>query len=357
MNRDVRIRVPGKLLLAGEYAVSAGGPALVCAVQRYLECSSAEAERTSIEGDGRRWLEGGTEVPELGFAREALAAARDWLAGRGVALAPQAIRIADDLRAPSGAKLGLGGSACTCVGVTAATLAAHGNEIDKELVFKLASVAHATAQGTIGSAVDVAAATFGKVLFTRRLDVAPLLAVRSSPQRFATAVERLELPERETVRAPAGILLAYSGQSASTALLVKQVERFAGASRAQFAAFMARTSAACDRLRRALAAEDARGILEAVQTAGGLLESLGEESGASIVTEAHRAIIETARGLGVAAKISGAGGGDSCVALGRPEQLEALSGALQARGVLAIHLRIDEEGVRATAAGPRPQNV
>ena len=343
----VEARVPGKLMLAGEYAVFGGGPAIACAVRRYLECAAEPAQRWTIAGNGKRWEEGGPDVPELHFAREALSVAVEYLSGRGPAPAPVAIAIDDDLRAPGGEKLGLGGSACTCAGVVAAVLASAGRPVEQELVFKLAALAHGLAQSRPGSAVDVAAACFGGTIFTRRFDLAPLTAARrTGTAGFAAAVERTECPAREQLREPPGLLLVFSGQSASTAALVEQVEGFAGRERKLFAEFMARTSASCDRLRRALEARDGPGMFEAVKTAGGLLEVLGEQSGVPIVTPAHRAIIGEAEALGIAAKVSGSGGGDSCIALGSPEALDELASALEAKGFLAQGLAIDAQGVR-----------
>jgi phosphomevalonate kinase len=333
-------------LLAGEYAVLAGAPGIVCAVERHLTCEADAAARFSIEGAGARWDEGG-EVGTLGFAHEALRAARDYLEGRGRTLAPLALKIHDELRAPDGKKLGLGGSACTCVAVVSAAFASAGQPLDKPLVFKLAATAHASAQKKQGSALDVAAATYGGVLFTWRFEAEPLVAAwKAGPKAFAMAVDRTEAPTVERLREPLALLLVFSGKSASTPSLMAQIERWAVKEPKGWAEFIAYSSAACDRLRKALASRDDEAMREAVEAAGEQLQVLGDRSGTPVVTEEHRIVARTARKLGTAAKVSGAGGGDSCVALGRPEAIDSLGAELRDAGMLALRLAVDGDGAR-----------
>ncbi len=341
---SIRVRVPGKLVLAGEYAVLAGAPGIVCAVRRYLTCEAGAAARFAVEGAGARWEEGG-EVGVLTFAHEALRAARDYLSGRGRALRPIALKIDDELRAPDGQKLGLGGSACTCVAVVAAAFASAGQPLERPLVFKLAATAHAAAQEKQGSALDVAAATYGGVLFTWRFEAEPLVAAwKAGPTAFAMAVDRAEAPPVERLREPPALLLAFSGKSASTPSLLRQIEAWAVKEPKGWAEFIAYTSAACDRLRKALAAGDDEATREALEAAGQQLQILGDRSGTPVVTEEHRFVVRTARELGAAAKVSGAGAGDTCVALGRPEAITALEKELNGAGRLALRLGVDERG-------------
>lgn len=345
---SIRVRVPGKLLLAGEYAVLAGAPGMVAAVERHLTCEASAAPRFSIEGASARWEEGG-EVGTLTFAHEALRAARDYVAGSGSELSPLALHIEDALRAPDGKKLGLGGSACTCVAVVSAALESQGRRLDRPLVFKLAATAHASAQKKQGSALDVAAATYGGVLFTRRFEAEPLVAAwKAGPRAFAMAVERAEAPLVQRLRDPPALLLVFSGRSASTPSLLKQIEVWAVKEPKGWAEFIAFTSSACDRLRRGLQSQDDEAIRRAIEEAGEQLQRLGDRSGTPVVTEEHRVVAELARKHGAAAKVSGAGGGDSCVALGRPDAIEALERELGSMGMLALKLAVDPGG--ATAA-------
>ncbi|MGC4122335.1 MAG: hypothetical protein QM765_48690 [Myxococcales bacterium] len=357
---NILVRVPGKLLLAGEYAVLAGAPGIVAAVERHLTCAARPAARFSIEGAGARWEEGG-EVGVLTFAHEALRATRDYLAGHGRVLPPLALTIDDELRAPDGKKLGLGGSACTCAAVVSAALASVGQSLDKPLVFKLAATAHASAQKKQGSALDVAAATYGGVLFTWRFEATPLVAAwKAGPVAFAMAVDRTEAPPVERLREPPALLLVFSGKSASTPSLMKQIEAWAVKEPKGWAEFIAFSSAACDRLRKALRTCDDAAMREALEAAGEQLQVLGDRSATPVVTEEHRVVAEAARRFGCAAKVSGAGGGDSCVALGRPEAIEALErelrgiAFLEARGTLALRLAMDAAGATAVAGGGAP---
>jgi phosphomevalonate kinase len=334
-------------MLAGEYAVLAGAPAIAVAVRRYLRCRASEAPQFELQAMGLRWREGEPVPSPLLFAAEALRVGRSFLKGRRLEPAPLSLAIEDELRATDGRKLGLGGSACTAVAVAAALLQAAGlsPEANRPLLFKLAALAHALAQGQSGSAVDVAASTWGGTLWTYRAELEPLrAALRASPEAFAAAVDSARAPEAVRLRDPPAVMLAFSGQSASTPLLVQRVEAYARREARGFAEFVARSSAACDRLRRALDAADRDAMIEAVRACGEELEALGARAGIEIVTREHLAIAAAARLEGAAAKTSGAGGGDCAIAVGTSDAIERLGGRLEAEGVLLVREGVDPDG-------------
>ncbi len=343
------VRVPGKAMLAGEYSVLAGGPAICAAVRRYLSCIAGPAPRFELAGLGKSWADGAPLPDALRFAHLALEVARSYLVGRGREPAPLSLTLSDDLRAADGRKLGLGGSACTSVAVIAALLHAAGFDLaaHRRLLFTLAALAHGLAQGKAGSGADVAASTYGGTIWTFRAEVAPLAAATSAgPAAFAAAVDRALVPEPARLPDPPGLLLAFSGQPASTPALVQRVEAYASRDPSGFADFTARSSAACDGLRRALIAGDLGAALEHLGAGGEQLQALGERAGVDIVTREHRAIAQAALKAGAASKTSGAGGGDCAVALGSAASLELLAERLEASGVLLVKDGIDPSGAQ-----------
>lgn len=349
MASSFTVRVPGKAMLAGEYAVLAGGPALCATVRRYLSCSARPAERFELSALGQSWIEGAPVPGELRFAHQALSVARTYLSGRGREPSPLSLSLRDELRAPDGRKLGLGGSACASVAVVAALLQAEGLafEANRRELFALASLAHGLAQGKAGSGVDVAASTYGGTIWTSRVEVGPLAAaLKAGPRAFAAAIDRAQLPDVVRLPDPPALLLAFSGQPASTPALVRRVEAYASREPGGFAEFVAKSSAACDGLRRALAAGSIGEALAGLSACGAHLQSLGERAGVDIVTAEHRAIASRAREVGAASKTSGAGGGDCAVALGSPESLGRLAEQLEASGVLLVRDGIDPSGAR-----------
>ena len=343
----MRVTVPGKAMLAGEYAVLAGAPGIVCAVDRFLTVDVAKVPSDRLQGAGQAWHQGEEALPALAFALQALQVATAYLKGKGRARPGLSLELTDALRAPDGTKLGLGGSACTCVGVTAAVLASAGLPLDRALVFKLAATAHAAGQQTRGSALDVAASTYGGTLFTRRFEVEPLLGLlKAGGLAFATVVDCTAAPEVERLPSPGGLGLAFSGSAASTAALVSEMEKFGAAKPKIFATFVAKTSHAVDTLRRALLAKDHEATLRAFESAGHELEVLGEASGLPLVSDAHREIAALARSHGAAAKISGAGGGDCCVIAGATG---ALHDALRDAKIHSLEVQVPEAGVALLA--------
>lgn len=166
------VRVPGKLLLAGEYAIlEPGSLALVLAVNRYLNVRWVAAEQYSLNSDllAETWFYTPDKLPEapahLRFAAAALALGWQYLQPQLAELPPFALEISSQLH-KEGAKVGLGSSAAVVVGVLATLLAVTGHNLeDKETrqkIFKLALLAHRSVQGS-GSGADLAGCIYGSV--------------------------------------------------------------------------------------------------------------------------------------------------------------------------------------------------
>lgn len=132
------VRAPGKLFASGAYAVLAGAPAIVLAVDRYVEAS--------IDANG-------SDRPEV------LAVAK--------LLNANAPRVDTHALEQDGRKLGLGSSAAAAVASVGAILASRGEDLlDRKRVIDLARRAHRQVQPR-GSGGDIAASTLGGAVSVR----------------------------------------------------------------------------------------------------------------------------------------------------------------------------------------------
>jgi phosphomevalonate kinase len=271
----MKLRAPGKVFLAGEYAVLEGRPALVCGVDRFLEATVAPAERLTLKHapSGIVW-DGGPAPEELRFAVRAVELSQP----------PKPFRLTfENDFAVDGRKLGLGGSAAS----TVLAVRASRPELDERDQLKLAVNAHWLEQAKSGSGADVAACAFGGVLeVSTRMNPEPQLAVRRVP-----------------VPARLRLLLAFTGRSADTRSLVKKARGLPTQA----------ISAACESLTQALTNSDEEAALQAVRDGAAAMAALGEAAGAPIVTAELMRIAAIAASAGAAAKPSGAGGGDCAV--------------------------------------------
>ncbi len=158
---------PGKAVIWGEYAVLAGAPALVMAVDRYAHCA------VSVEGS--TW-----HIRSMGFESEveldvdtltrldpastqgAAAVVRSALAALGDPPLPAGARVTTDTTAfyEGDRKLGIGSSAAICT----ATCAALADALSRTFEPSVPRVAHRLLQGKAGSGLDVAAACEGGLI-------------------------------------------------------------------------------------------------------------------------------------------------------------------------------------------------
>ena len=337
--------------MSGEYAVLWGGVARVAAVgprtgalvrrradARVHVCLEEGTLAGQVTPRGVKWER---EVP-AGFSfvartlDEGLRLHGRESVGFDLALAPSAV-------GPNGRKLGMGGSACATV------LAADALRFVLEERFdalKLALVAHTAQQNGKGSGGDVATSHAGGVVRYRRYDVDGLIAASSAggyraALDSAPAVDVWRLP---TPRVSLGY--AFTGESASTRVLISQVEAKWGEQGRRD--FVRRSDALGQEIEQGLGGGEFRALSDAVREQQALLQELGP-----LETEPMQRVLALAASYGCVGKQSGAGGGDGCI-LFAPDagQRAALLEGVRARGFHTLELDV-EPGVRGEAQPER----
>lgn len=346
---DRALSAPGKLFLAGEYAVLWGGVARVAAVgprttalvrRRQDRRVEVLLEGSKLHGDmtpaGVNWDV--TPPDDFHFVARTLdlvlrAVGKE---GPGFSLA-----LAPSPAGPNGLKLGLGSSARAVVLAAEAARYALDARFD---ALKMALLAHAEAQGGRGSGGDVAACFAGTMVRYRRYDLKPLLEVAGSAALSARLADAAPIDLYRVPGLELPMAYAFTGKSASTRVMIAQIERRLDAAGRQ------RFTLASDGLGRDLEEGLLRADFHAVSEAAAHLQELLATLGPVVTADVER-LLALGRSFGCAGKISGAGGGDGCVFFCPDEAArDALLGALRARAVHAMPLRI-EEGLRGEPLG------
>ncbi|HTE56030.1 MAG TPA: hypothetical protein VK698_34500 [Kofleriaceae bacterium] len=363
-----RASAPGKILLAGEYAVLEGGPAVVMAVGRRAQA----------------WIAGGADAdrppapPRSPFLL-AVAAVLAGELGPDSAAARAALRVRVDtsaLAAASGEKLGLGSSAAATVAALAACLAAERRgPLDRALLHRLAHRAHAEAQAGLAARIVATDRATARATAARATAAganpgdgssrpagapipAPPLATRGSGADIAASVwggllhlEPSPLadqpPRVQPLALPAGLELVavWTGRPADTRVLVAGIAAFASRAPAAYRGRLAALAGAAAALTDSCRAGDPARAVAAIAAGGDAVRELGAAAGVELFLDSHRALGERAAALGGALKPTGAGGGD--IALGafdradRAEQFRAHGASL---GMIALDLSVDPRG-------------
>ena len=364
-------RAPGKLYIAGEYAVvEPGHRAVLVAVDRFITvritpCSPAGEYAGTISSrlyanGSRSWR----RRPQDGQA-EAVGGEDDYIisAIRVVeALVTQGgdrprsfdLSVSSELEEDDGRKLGLGSSSAVTVATVRAVAAFYGVAADDLTVYKLAMLASDTVQ-PIGSGGDIAASAMtGWVAYTspdrswlrrarQRARVGGSVSDLVEADWPGLSVRRLPPP---SLRLQAG----WTGAPASTPALVADVQ--AGSHGADDYAVFLRDSQDClARLITAIEDDDTAQIIRQIARNRALLAGLSRISGRTIETAELARLVEIALEHGAAAKSSGAGGGDCGIALCTPAtDLVALRAAWETAGILPLDLSVYSQDSSAVCA-------
>ena len=362
---------PGKLYIAGEYAVvEPGHQAVLVAVDRFITVRIAEAEdggsadptghisSTLYEAQSLTWYrrpEDGVVMVDKQFDDYVVSAIRmveQMVREAGGPLRYFDLDVSSELDDGCGRKLGLGSSSAVTVATVRAVARFYGLVLDDMAVYKLALLATDAVQ-PIGSGGDIAASSFtGWVAYTspdrawlHQVSGAP--GTGNSPGGSAGLSElvRMDWPLLSIRRLPApGLRLSvgWTGSPASTPRLVADVQAHArGAQDAAYTAFLRESEACLSALTLALREDDGGEIGLRIQEGRRLLLGLTRTSGIVIETPPLRRLVEIAQEHGAIAKSSGAGGGDCGIALCPPgTDMAAMHAAWESAGIQPLDLRV-----------------
>lgn len=351
------VSVPGKLFVAGEYAVTRGGTAVVAAVTRRLACHArARAGHGSVvlRHGSTSWTighaPGSADSAPAGLRFVSFAA---WLASRvlGIGDLDVELETSSSLDAAS-EKTGLGGSAAATAATVSALWAVAGRDPVGEGTRRERIVtgvlAHRAAQGG-GSAADVVASTCGGLARIAGLDGLP------SPRTLDEAAACLPgagSVEVESLRLPAGLRLEAvgTGRAARSGPRASRFGRgFSGPERSVLAAWSEEMESATCEFADALRGGSAESARRAFAASGRLLERLAPILSMPVLSRRLRIACEVARRQGAVARISGAGGGDCAIALVREDRVVDLRRRWADSGLDPLAVGIDE--------GPRVESV
>ncbi|HIH16319.1 MAG TPA: phosphomevalonate kinase [Candidatus Diapherotrites archaeon] len=363
------MKAPGKLMVSGEYSVLEGAPCVAAAVDKYVECwvRPWKGLRFKSKSLGLDWVEAGFDgktlkwkkplSPEEGgklrFAEKALEAVLQYLVACGKTPEGMEVETKSEETRIAGKKVGFGSSAAAVVAIIGGVLKLHDynlmDEYAKEIVFKLGCLAHYLAQGKVGSAFDIACSTYGRLMVYTRFEGAWLDKELVSGKDVRELVEQ-KWPgfTQRWLLPPKGFRLlgAFTGQSASTPALIRKVRDWKALDGKAYATCMAALQAATEKLIKALDAEDPVGALNAVKENRAALLGLQKGAGMELETRGLRVRAEAAEGCWAAGKWSGAGGGDSGIALCFDERTaECIHTAWRKAGLQVLDLHLAGQGI------------
>lgn len=253
---QVQASAPGKLYIAGEYAVVDGSAAIVAAVNRYVTVKVDDENLPALAPESRKYYgviasekenykpifwtrayDGSIEIPDDEKYAYVFAAMRVIDSYAGECSAPNMDRKSYNLHisselddAKSGRKYGLGSSAAITVATVRALCKWYGLKPDVPTICKLSLIASSMVKKS-GSGGDVAASSCGGWILYRAYDrdwlESELGLIKSGESDFSKLLRkkwpRLEF-KRINVSKTLKLLVGWTGSPASSAQLVSSVE-------------------------------------------------------------------------------------------------------------------------------------
>lgn len=400
---QVQASAPGKLYIAGEYAVVDGSAAIVAAVNRYVTVKVDDENLPTLAPESRKYYgvivsekenykpifwtrssDGSIEI--LGDEKYAyvLAAMRVIDSYASECFAPNMGRKSYNLHisselddAKSGRKYGLGSSAAITVATVRALCKWYGLKPDVPTICKLSLIASSMVKKS-GSGGDVAASSCGGWILYRAYDrewlESELGLIKSGESDFSKLLRkkwpRLEF-KRINVSKTLKLLVGWTGSPASSAQLVSSVESSVSSEIAHsftYQDFCDQSEICVQKLaqslenfsleessleessmrkssleKSSLKESELNNISACFAQNRELLQKLSALTGTLIETPKLTRLIEDAIFAGIPAKTSGAGGGDCAIALTtiyEKNRIESMKSAWENHGIMPLNIEV-----------------
>lgn len=351
----ITVKAPGKLYIAGEYAVvETGYPAILVALNQFVTVTVQEsADYGSIyskqyQENSLYWKREGNNMVfdnrdnPFHYILSAIRLAEDYAQSLGKQMKCYHLKIDSELDSPDGKKYGLGSSAAVTVATIKALCRFYQLSVSKDQLFKLAAIAHLDIQGN-GSLGDIAASVYGGWIAYRSFDRKWLkVARRTYPLKELISLKWPQL-QVELLNAPATLklLIGWTGSPASTSHLVDAVSLEMAKQQQGYQHFLSESKGCIKRMIAGFHQQSLAIIQKEIRYNRKLLQALGKLSGVQIETPLLHQLCELAEAYHGAAKTSGAGGGDcGIVLIDRTVSTQKLLAAWKNAGIEQLDLHV-----------------
>lgn len=321
----IKEKAPGKLYIAGEYAVvEPGNSAIIVAVNQFVTASIETSDlpvgniiSKQYQNNVLSWRRRGSELVvdnrdnPYHYILSAISITEELAMLMDRKLKTFNLYINSDLDSSDGKKYGLGSSAAVTVATIKAVAKFYEIPLTKELLFKLASIAHLDVQGN-GSLGDIAASVYGGWIAYQSFNRDWLNSMRRT--KDLETILRSPWPQLKiellTLPADLKLLIGWTGTPASTSDLVDQVATTSYQETDSYQEFLSKSATCLDRMIAGFHESNSQAIKREITINRQLLQQLSLFSGVQIETPALSRLCNIAEQFHGATKSSGAGGGD-----------------------------------------------
>lgn len=370
----LEISVPGKLFIAGEYAIlEQGHYAIVIAVDRYMKGKIHPSKYNTLHLPqlglmNIEWYDNGKDIhfniddSKLSFVKNAILTVNRFLKENGVAIRPFTLSVESELDNGEGKKFGLGSSAAIVVTVVTAMLHYYKSEKIRpaqELIYKLSAIAHYYTQGN-GSCADIAASTYGGWIKYAMFDASWLnREIKAGTNLLQLVHKKWPGLEIKRIQPPENLHLAvgWTGKSVSTAPMVRSIQQLRTTNFEICEKFLSQSRQAVSDLIESFHHNNSEQAIKSLAANRKALMHLGELAEVDIETAELKKLISIADRYG-SGKSSGAGGGDCGIAFVRnKEQVAKLEQAWRSENILPLKLKVSSTGATVKSVSNDSNNL
>jgi phosphomevalonate kinase len=358
------ISAPGKLFLAGEWAIlELGNPGIVAAIDRrvFVEIEKSEKFSFTFKDVNLKNLEAELNSGELIFSKlkeeekeyvKFVKSATETTLKYLDSKQPLKIKTWSKGIRKNEIKIGFGSSAAISVAVVAGILKINGYDIrkekTKEIIYKLSTISHFFAQKKLGSAFDVAASTYGGIILYYRFDPDWLVKEIENFGIKETINKKWPYLKIERLKIPKGfnLIVGWTEEEAKTSELIKKMNEWKKENREIYEKIMNKIKENVEALIIVWKKSDRKKIIELLRKNEEYLRELTEKSGIEIETKKLRILSEIANSYNAAGKLSGAGGGDCGIAICFDKKIaNKIKKEWKRKEIISLNVKIDNKGV------------
>lgn len=350
----ISVKAPGKLYIAGEYAVVEHGyPAIIVAIDQYITANISESENNvgvihskQYENDKIKWVYDNKQIKPLNdnssfnYVISAMKTFEKYIEELNINHKLYNIDIDSSLDSEDGKKYGLGSSAAVTVATIKALNKLYGLNLTKLQIFKLAAIAHLSIQGN-GSLGDVAASSFGGWIAYSSFDKNWLANQTNLKDLMEQRWPHLMI-DPLTPPSDLELLIGWTGTPASTANLLKSVELSSNVDR--YKQFLVKSKRCINKMINGFKNKNIAVIQSQIKENRNIIVELSSFTGIDIETSKLKRLCEIAEEYNGSGKSSGAGGGDCGIAIvEKQSHIKDIESKWIENDIIPLHLNIYSE--------------